>query len=677
MLREGRYEEATTAYAKSAGATGDPALRAEASLGLAIARFELGDREASIAALREAASGAPAGSATARRAGYLLGLRLNEAGRYAEAATALKPLAGSNAKDALQPYIAVEFARALSRAHDARAEAAWAPLLAPGGLPEGLLPLAYLEQAEFAKEKGDLARGADWRARAAALTGDPADRYVAAGAAQAAGDTSAFAALLRAIVADSPSSKYAPIAIADLRDAGFAVDPAQEGLVAYRRGAYAEAQRLLERAVAEPAPGTPAASLAFTTYYLGAAYEDGGKLAAAVQAYDRVPGVDPTSPYAHRARYWAARTVERMGDARDASVRYVVLATGVPGEFTSEAGFRAGYVLYAAGDPTGALAAWATPGLAASERLLYWKGRAMEATGDASGARGAFVAAAEAAPLGFYGMEAARRIGRRVPLDVSYRSLPPVPAPDWPGVVAWLSTRVAGSLPSRSPTAAGDLLTLGLRAEAADLLWAEAARASGAWALLSVVEEAEADGLHDVAAQLAVRLRVLAGAESWEVPPGLLRVAYPLDFAVTLDAEARKNGLDPLFLAAVVRQESFWEPSAESHAGALGLTQVMPATGDGIALALDVGGFTAADLLRPAVSLRFGAYYLGGQAKRFADPLLALAGYNAGPGNAQRWAAAAKGATGADLLEVVDIAETNSYVQYIIEHYAHYEAAYR
>jgi hypothetical protein len=60
----------------------------------------------------------------------------------------------------------------------------------------------------------------------------------------------------------------------------------------------------------------------------------------AVQTYDRVPGVDATSPYAHRARYWSARTVERMGDALDASQRYVALATGIPGEFTAEAGFR-------------------------------------------------------------------------------------------------------------------------------------------------------------------------------------------------------------------------------------------------------------------------------------------------------------------------------------------------
>jgi hypothetical protein len=145
-------------------------------------------------------------------------------------------------------------------------------LLAPGGLPEGLLPLAYREQAESAKAAGDAAGAAGWLGRAAALTGDPADRYTAAGAAQAAGDTSTFAALLRAVVAESPSSRYAPIAIADLRDAGFAVDPAQEGLVAYRRGAYAEAQRLLERVVAEPAAGTTTASLAFATYYLAAAY---------------------------------------------------------------------------------------------------------------------------------------------------------------------------------------------------------------------------------------------------------------------------------------------------------------------------------------------------------------------------------------------------------------------
>ena len=86
--------------------------------------------------------------------------------------------------------------------------------------------------------------------------------------------------------------------------------------------------------------------------------------------------------------------------------------------------------------------------------------------------------------------------------------------------------------------------------------------------------------------------------------------------------------------------------------------------------------FEVGDLVRPAVSVRFGAYYLGTQLRRFGDPLAALAAYNAGPGNARRWQEGGSG-SGADFVEGVDIGETQHYVVAVMEHYAHYRRAYR
>jgi soluble lytic murein transglycosylase len=179
-----------------------------------------------------------------------------------------------------------------------------------------------------------------------------------------------------------------------------------------------------------------------------------------------------------------------------------------------------------------------------------------------------------------------------------------------------------------------------------------------------------------VSAQLAVRIRQAAGVASHEVPGDLLRVAYPVDYVAQVDGQARVNGLDPLFLAAVVRQESFWDASAGSPVGAVGLTQVMPATGEGIARALEVKEFRTSDLFKPAVSLQFGAYYLAGQLKRLGNPHYALAAYNAGPGNAARWIDGAGKGNAADFVEQVDYAETQHYVAVIMEHYAHYLRAY-
>jgi soluble lytic murein transglycosylase len=155
----------------------------------------------------------------------------------------------------------------------------------------------------------------------------------------------------------------------------------------------------------------------------------------------------------------------------------------------------------------------------------------------------------------------------------------------------------------------------------------------------------------------------------------LMRLAYPLDYVTLLDSEAESYGIDPLFFAALIRQESFWDADAGSIAGALGLTQVIPPTGEAIAQSLGVE-FAPSDLFRPAVSLRFGANYISGQLRAFGNPYHALAAYNAGPGNAERWANLA-GSAPADFAEAVDFAETQGYVISVMEHYAHYQAAYR
>ena len=94
-------------------------------------------------------------------------------------------------------------------------------------------------------------------------------------------------------------------------------------------------------------------------------------------------------------------------------------------------------------------------------------------------------------------------------------------------------------------------------------------------------------------------------------------------------AAAQRNGVDPSLLAALVKQESGFDPSATSGAGAAGLTQLMPSTAAGLGVS---------DPYNPAQSLEGGARYLRAQLDRFGgDPALALAAYNAGPGAVTRY----------------------------------------
>ncbi len=674
LLRDGLFDEAAAAYTALAMAAPDSTTRAEALTGVGVARFEGGNSAAAIAVLREAVKAAPAGSSALERASYFLGLRLNEAEKFPEAAAALAPFASGTGVTPLGPYLLGEYARALAGSGDRTASAAaWDRLLGLTGVTTTQKSQVYHQRAGAARATGDKAELARWLDAAIALDGLATDRYERAQLARVAGDWDTFAAQLRAIVSSGNTSSQAVQAIGDLKDEGYAVDPGQEGFIYYRRGAYAEARRVLLPAI--DATGISITEHTFRLYYLAAAYEDGGQPAAAVRYYDEAAATGANSPFIHRAKYWAARVSEGLGNATGASGRYRALVLDGPsGEFSGEAAFRAGYALLAAGDAPGALAAWAGLSVPETARLDYWRGRAYEKTGDLAAAKAAYQSAVAAGPLDFHGQEAALKLDTARPRDVSYRQRNLGAGVNWDAIATWLATRVPGSLPGQAKTAAGELAALGLRNQSADLVNGAAAGASP-WRLLALAHEAYDAGLLDVASQLGVRIRTAAGVKSDEAPPDLLRVVYPVGYVTQIDSQAKLAGVDSLFLAALIRQESLWDPAALSFADAYGLTQVIPATGEGIARALGVD-FKVADLFRPAVSIQFGAYYLGGELKRFGDPLIALAAYNAGPANASRWQAAWTSGSAADLVEAIDIDQTQHYVALILEHYAHYERAY-
>ncbi len=675
LLRDGDPESAATAYLSIA--LSSPGVRAEALLGAGIAKFEAGDADAAVEALRGSVAASYSTNLTIqRRASYLLGLRLNNAGRPAEALAALQRVAQSSTVDALQPYILVEFARAAAATGDAiTAAAAWDTVIASPQATSTLRAEAYQDRANAAAAAGDTAAAAGWLTKLVALKPDPSIRYDLANAALKRGDPATYATQLRAILNESPDSPFAPRALADLKDAGYEVDPGREGYIDYRQGAYAEARRVLTAAVA--IPGIATADLAYRSFYLAAAYEDSGNLSTAITWYDSAANADPGSSIAHRARYWAARSIESLGDRRSASARYLALVKDGPaGEFTYEAAFRAGYTLLTDGDAAGAISTWDALGIASDSRLLYWKARAYERVGNSAAAQATYAQSAQVGPFDFYGLLAARATGQTANVDVTYQPRTFPKTVDWDSIEAWLTT-FAGPKPPTAypPTPARDFMAVNLRDRAEAVILEESSGADQ-WRLLALIREAYDAGLMSTTARLAVQLRESTGVSPALVPKAITQLSYPVDYVTSLDEQARANNVDPLFLAALIRQESFWNPAAYSSAGAIGLTQVIPSTGDGIARALGLPNWKPGDLLRPVVSLQFGAYYIGGQLKHYGSPLAALAAYNAGPGNAIRWTTIANPANAADFIEAIDIPETKNYVQSVMEYYALYLRAY-
>jgi len=94
--------------------------------------------------------------------------------------------------------------------------------------------------------------------------------------------------------------------------------------------------------------------------------------------------------------------------------------------------------------------------------------------------------------------------------------------------------------------------------------------------------------------------------------------------------EARENGLDPIFLAAVIRVETHFDPYATSYVGAMGLMQLMPATAAEVAHKKGIR-FSSRQLFNPTVNIQLGSAYIKTLINRFGDVRTALIAYNAGP----------------------------------------------
>lgn len=160
-------------------------------------------------------------------------------------------------------------------------------------------------------------------------------------------------------------------------------------------------------------------------------------------------------------------------------------------------------------------------------------------------------------------------------------------------------------------------------------------------------------------------------------PRRFWQLAFPLPFRDAIWREARHRGLDPLLMAALIRQESEFDPGAVSPAGAIGLMQVMPATGRQIGRRLRMRAVTRRALHRPEVNLRVGAYYLaqllnarGGKVEE------ALAAYNAGPTRIPIWKEWGDYREPAEFVETIPLAQTRDYVQIILRNLEFYRWLY-
>jgi soluble lytic murein transglycosylase len=142
-------------------------------------------------------------------------------------------------------------------------------------------------------------------------------------------------------------------------------------------------------------------------------------------------------------------------------------------------------------------------------------------------------------------------------------------------------------------------------------------------------------------------------------------------------AAARANDLDPYLVAGLIRQESMFNPRARSAVGAIGLMQVMPATGARLGRSLGLDEVRASQLTDPAINLRIGTRFLADQIRAHNGRLVdAIAAYNAGPHRVERWREFPEHRDPELFAERIPFEETRDYVRIVRQNARIYRELY-
>ena len=153
-------------------------------------------------------------------------------------------------------------------------------------------------------------------------------------------------------------------------------------------------------------------------------------------------------------------------------------------------------------------------------------------------------------------------------------------------------------------------------------------------------------------------------------------IILPLRHEDIIRQQAADKGIEADLIAAVIYEESRFRDQT-SHAGARGLMQITPETAAFIAR--DSGGtrFTQKDLATPQINISYGAYYLRYLLRRYEGNVgLAVAAYNAGETNVNRWVAEAGGEDDFEASDHIPFAETRAYVENVLERKKEYRKNY-
>lgn len=574
---------------------------------------------------------------------------------------------------------------------------------------------------DYLKAEMDLSMG-----RAYLALGDDAQAYV----------------LFQDAIANFPLAYSAYAALVELVTAGETVDELQRGLVDYYAAtnsfdggqelysvAIAAFDRYLETAPADHSDAAHyyrALSLRATQDYAGAINEFNHMIAehtfdthwvdaysekaitqwiyqddydAAIETLLGFVSAYPSQPAAAEFLFTAGRVAISGGRLTRASEILPRIANEYSAsEYAFDALFLAGICRYRLDDYLGAQSLFqraneSASGLEQESQSLFWVAKSLQAQGNEDGARSTWQKVATLDPTGYYSERAADLLAGRAPFEAGTYSLDYDAEAERGEAEAWIMSTF--DLPPDTDLSNPASLQSDARFVRGSELWHLGEYESARAEFESLRQDFTTDpansyrlanyliglGLYRTgifAAREVLSMAGMSDAATFTAPIYFNRLRFGAYYRDIVDTETSGEGIEPLFIYSMMRQESLFEGFVTSSAGARGLLQILPDTGQEVAtLSGWPPDFVADDLYRPVVSIRLGVDYLAIQLHAFDNDLAtALAAYNGGPGRASYWSNLAAGDP--DLfIEVIDSTfETRDHIRSVYELFNIYRDLY-
>lgn len=406
-----------------------------------------------------------------------------------------------------------------------------------------------------------------------------------------------------------------------------------------------------------------------------------GDETAGGEVYDLLIGRRQWIPVAARASLFLAAT-DLVRARRDRAGRWLDLAERAGRSVDLEIGYWRGRLAELDGEPAAAVGQYLRialrdrfhplavdarrrldgPGLVGVARA---HGRRLAASLQPDDLYGAWLLLGEGSPAGRAALDRLRASLATDRTLAAVLTLAPVPVRRWP---LWTT-------PLREPEDL--LLALGIWGEGAPAVGRHFPLTDPDLAYTGSLLLARAGETRRALAQADVERRRAARLVSPLVPAGLRRLLYPFAFSETLVAQAMRRRIDPYLLAAILREESRFDPRALSPASARGLAQFVEPTARELGRRIGLGDLTADDLYRPEVAITLAAAHLRELADRFGGTTpAAVAAYNAGEPQAELWRRYCVSDEPAEYFTKVSFVETRGYVEKVLRSWGQYRDIY-